>query len=202
MSLTVTANGESKIAPIEPGTYLAVCSMVIDLGMQYNETYKNSSRKVLIMWELPAETITIDGEERPRTISKQYTASLNERATLRQDLASWRGRDFTTDELEAFDLQNIAGASCYINIIRTERNGRTYSNISSIMALPRGVGKGTLSHPPLVFDLDASSVSDVDKLPKWIAEIIKKSETYQDKLVVPEGSKLVEDSDDDGELPF
>ncbi len=199
MSLTVNSGSASTIAPIDEGTHLGVCNMIVDLGMQYNETYKNSSRKVLIGWEIPGETIELDDGPHTRTISKRYTASLNESANLRQDLAAWRGRDFTAQELEAFDLRTILGKSCLINVIHKESAGKTYANIQNIMALPKGMEKGTLSSPAVVFDLDTDPLEAVEKLPKWIAEIIKKSQTYQDRLTAPPAVTEVED---DGELPF
>lgn len=203
MSLTVNANPTSSIAPIPEGTYLGVCNMLVDLGVQYNETYKNASRKVLIGWEIPEETFTVDGEEKPRVLSKRYTASLDERATLRQDLAAWRGRDFTPEELAAFDLRNIVGASCLINVIHKESNGKTYANISSIMALPKGMKKGTLSEPATVFDLDSCTLSDIDNLPKWIGEIVKKSQTYEEKMAAPAKiEEFVEDLKEEDGLPF
>ena len=204
MSLTVNANPTSSISPIPEGTYLGVCNMLVDLGVQYNETYKSSSRKVLIGWEIPEETFTVDGEEKPRVLSKRYTASLDERATLRQDLAAWRGRDFTPEELAAFDLRNIVGASCLINVIHKESNGKTYANISSIMALPKGMKKGTLSEPATVFDLDSCTLSDIDNLPKWIAEIVKKSQTYEEKMAAPAKIEEFVDelNEDEGGLPF
>ena len=207
MSLTVNGSSATSIEPIEEGTHLGVCNMLVDLGMQYNETYKNSSRKVLIGWEIPDETIELDDGPHPRQISKRYTASLNEKSTLRSDLAAWRGRDFTPEELAAFDLRNIVGASCLINVIHKESNGKTYANIGNIMALPKGMTKGKLSEPAVIFDLDTDPVEDVDKLPKWIGDIIKKSETYQQRItpaVAPaDGStNFVELDDADGELPF
>ena len=200
MSLTVNVNKQSSIAPIPQGTYLAVCYMLVDLGMQYSEAFKKSSRKVLIGWEVPEETITIDGEERPRNITKQYTASLNESASLRQDLAAWRGRDFTPEELEAFDLRNIVGTSCMINVVhKVKKDGKTFANIQSIMALPKGMPKGELDQKPVIFDLDTAEVEQVDGLPGWIADMIKKSSTYQEKLVqAPE----MTEAEDDGYIPF
>lgn len=200
MSLTVNENKQSSIAPIPQGTYLAVCYMLVDLGMQYSEVFKKSSRKVLIGWEVPEETNTIDGEERPRNITKQYTASLNESASLRQDLAAWRGRDFTPEELEAFDLRNIVGTSCMINVVhKVKKDGKTFANIQSIMALPKGMPKGELDQKPVIFDLDTAEVEQVDGLPGWIADMIKKSSTYQEKLVqAPE----MTEAEDDGQLPF
>lgn len=203
MSLTVNANPTSSISPIPEGTYLGVCNMLVDLGVQFNETYKTSSRKVLVGWEIPEETITIDGEQKPRTLSKRYTASLDERATLRQDLAAWRGRDFTQEELAAFDLRNIVGASCLINVIHKESNGKTYANISSIMALPKGMKKGTLAEPAIVFDLDTDDLSAIDNLPNWIGEIVKKSQTYEERMAEPvKIQEYVEELEDEGGLPF
>ena len=200
MSLTVNATEGTGIQPIAEGTYLAICNMLVDLGLQYNETYKNSSRKVLIGWEIPDETYEYDGETHRKTLSKRYTASLSERATLRQDLASWRGRDFTQEELAAFDLRNIVGASCLINVIHKESNGKTYANISSIVALPKSMKKASLNEPPIVFDLDTDDLAIIDKLPSWIGDIIKKSETYLARTVEP---VVVEELDDSEEqLPF
>lgn len=207
MSLTVNGSSASSVEPISEGTHLAVCSMLIDLGMQYSEQYKNSARKVLIGWEIPEETIELDDGPHPRTISKRYTASLNERSNLRADLAAWRGRDFTPEELAAFDLRNIVGKSCLINIIHSTKEGKTYANIGSVMALPKGMQKGKLSEPPTVYDLDTDPLELVDNFPKWIADIIKKSSTYQERLAPPAAQTAESpfheiDDDLDGELPF
>ena len=199
MSLIVNSNPASSIAPIPEGTHLGVCNMLVDLGMQFNETYKNTAHKILIGWEIPGETIELDDGEHTRTISKIYTSSLNESANLRQDLAAWRGRDFTGQELEAFDLRSIVGTSCLINVVHQAKNGKTYANIQSIMALPKGMEKGRLSENAIVFDLDKDPLDVVDTLPKWVAEMIKKSETYQERLIQP---PTLTEAVDDGELPF
>ena len=213
MSLTVNGESAPNIAPVEEGTHLGVCSMLIDLGMQYSEVYKKSQRKVLIGWELPDETIEIDGEIKPRVLSKRYTANLSEKSNLRKDLASWRGRDFTPDELKAFDLKNIVGASCLLTIIHSKNGEKTYANIQSVVKLPKGMAKQALSEPPVVFDLDTDPLERVEDMPAWIAELIKKSETYQARITppvtaennqpVPDGNTFQELSDDvGGELPF
>jgi len=200
MSLTVNGSSASNIAPIEEGTHLAVCSMIIDLGQQYSEVYKTSSRKVLIGWEIPDETIELDDGPHPRTLSKTYTASLNENANLRQDLAAWRGRDFTPEELAAFDLRAISGKSCLINVIHKESNGKTYANIQNIMALPKGMKPGKLDEPPVIYDIDSDPIEQVESLPKWIGDRIKKSTSYQEKL---NAAPAMEELDDEsGELPF
>ena len=213
MSLTVNGESAPSISPVEEGTHLGVCSMLIDLGMQYSEVYKKSQRKVLIGWELPDETIEIDGEMKPRVLSKRYTANLSEKSNLRKDLASWRGRDFTPDELKAFDLKNIVGASCLLTIIHSKNGEKTYANIQSVVKLPKGMAKQALSEPPVVFDLDTDPLERVEDMPAWIAELIKKSETYQSRITppvtaainqpAPDANTFHDLSDDaGGELPF
>lgn len=216
MSLIASSKQESNFTPIEPGVYVAVCDSVIDLGVQYNERFGKSSRKVLIGWEIPELTVEVGGEQLPRQISKQYTLSLNDKAALRKDLIAWRGRDFTPEEEAAFDLKNIVGAACQINIIQVERNGKTYANISGIMALPKGMPKPGLSGYATVFDLDSDDLSKIETFPGWIKDMITRSETYMDRAAnqvkqdmaardaARQGQQttFTELDGDDGELPF
>lgn len=203
MSLIVNGSSAASFDPIEEGTHVAVCYMLVDLGMQYSEQYKTKSRKVLIGWEIPDETIELEDGPHPRTLSKQYTASLNESANLRQDLAAWRGRDFTGEELEAFDLRSIVGKTCLINVVHKQNNGKTYANIQSIMALPKGMPKAKISDKAMVYDIDHDPPEAVDLLPKWIQDRVKKSESYQDRLyAAPKQEEFQEVADDESELPF
>lgn len=210
MSLKVSENGGGSNIPLLPeGSYAAVCYMLVDIGLQRSERFGNSSRKVIIGWEIADEYVEVDGEKKPRVFSARYTASLNEKAILRRDLAAWRGREFTEAELSEFNLCNIIGAPCLIQIIHKEaNNGKVYANLASIMKLPKGMPapQGTLE--PVIYDIDESPLSDVDKLPEWIAKTVKGSESYQQRAMSDKGA-AVENSDfaevDDypeDELPF
>ena len=58
---------------------------------------------------------------------------------------------------------------------------------------------------PVEFDFDLNPLSDIEKLPKWIQEKIKKSETYQKKIQQAKDLKnagVLSEVQDDGELPF
>lgn len=207
MSLTVSESGGTGFEPVPAGTYPAVCYQMIDLGEQYSEKFNNSSRQVLIGWQIPSETISIDGVEKPRVVSKQYTLSLNTKARLRSDLVSWRGRDFTDQELKGFDLKNIVGKPCMVSVIHKDSNGKTYANVSGVLALPKGMPKPAVSSPDdiIVFDLDADPLEKINELPQWIADRIRRSSTYEERLYA-EGAAPVEfneeplDSEED--LPF
>lgn len=206
MSLTVSENGGgSNIPLLAEGSYAAVCYMLVDIGLQKSERYGNSSRKVMIGWEIADEFVEVDGERKPRVFTARYTASLNEKAILRRDLAAWRGKDFTEAELEEFNLRNIVGVPCLIQVIHKEGgNGKTYANLASIMKIPRGmqVPKATLD--TVIYDIDENDPADVDKLPEWIANIVKSSESYQQRLQEADGGtvKMSDLEDADGELPF
>ena len=206
MSLKVSENGGGSNIPIlEEGSYAAVCYMLVDIGLQRNERYGNSSRKVIIGWEIADEFIEVDGEKKPRVFSARYTASLNEKAILRRDLAAWRGRDFTEAELEEFNLRNIVGASCLIQIIHKEgNNGKTYANLASIMKLPKGMAAPERTLEPVIYDIDESDPADVDKLPEWIATTVKSSESYQQRLREASGGAagMSDFEEAEGELPF
>lgn len=127
-----------ELAPA--GTHLAMCYRVIDLGTQ-ETTYMGQAKKqhkVLLSWELPDEKMA-DG--RPFTISQRYTWSMSEKASLRRDLESWRGVPFTDKDFGegGFDIKNVVGKACLLTIVHTEKNGKTYANITSISRLMKGM---------------------------------------------------------------
>lgn len=206
--LTVSA-GKSHIEPIAPGTYPAVCYGLIDLGEQYSERFEKWTRKVLVMWELPGEKIDL-GDELPqsRVISQKYTASLNDRAVLRKDLAAWRGRDFTDAELRKFDLKTIVGAPCLLNIIHRDYNGSTYAFVSAVMKLAKGMVTDEPTLPQIVFDLDTDDLSMLDLMPEWVVTQIKASKQYKERtgqirsVDVDELDIEPDDIDSDNDVPF
>lgn len=206
MAVVAKSNGNA-IPQIEAGVYTAICYAVIDLGIQYVEMFKSSMPKVMLCWELPEETF-IDSKDnvgKPRGISKEYTLSLNEKANLRKDLESWRGKAFTEEELKGFDLANILGAGCQLSVIH---NDKGYAKIAAIMALGKKAKVGEPFNKPYIFDLiDPEKVKQqLPNIPEWIQKKIKDSETY--KAMFPEnGQPFPSDSselpiDDEDQLPF
>lgn len=157
--------GGSTFTPCPPGSYLARCVRLVDMGTQQTEYQgeTKSARKVLLAFEvLDADTRRDDGE--PFVLSKRYTLSLHEKAALRKELASWRGRDFTPEELKGFDLRNILGKDCFVSVVGSTKGDRTFSNIASIMKPPKGMHppEGTCNEPLLYWDMSADA-------PDWMA---------------------------------
>lgn len=207
MSLIIKSNGGGS-KPLEPGTYTAICYGLIDIGWQYSEQFGSSSPKVIIMWEIPDEKILIDGEEKSRVMSATYTMSLNEKANLRKTLAAWRGKDFTAEELKGFNLASILGVPCLLNVARRESTGKTF--VAGVMQPPKGTKKPKGTIAPILFDLDNDPLEKMETLPAWIQDMIKKSETYKDRLAgighgEEEGQDIeptLEEVIDESDLPF
>ena len=178
MSLVVNEGNSTNIPLLPEDTYPAVCNMLVDLGEQYSEKFDKTSRQILICWEIPSEKLD-NGES--RRLSKTYTASLNSKGNLRRDLIAWRGRDFTVDELKAFDLKNIVGAPCMLQVIhRVGQDGTKRAIIGGIMKLPKGMPLPALTNGFTIYDLDADDAVDkLDELPEWVQERIKSSETWK-----------------------
>ncbi len=180
MSLTITETASSNFTPCPAGTYPARCILVCDLGTQDTE-YQGEAKtahKVLLSFEiLDDETRRDDGE--PFVMHKRYTASLHEKAALRKDLASWRGRDFTAEELAGFNVKAILGKPCLISVTHSTKQDRTYANIASIMSLPKGMtcppNKGEL----IWFDLSDTDSETFAKLGPRLQEQIKQSPEYK-----------------------
>ena len=140
MPIIATANGggESDFQPAPIGTYRAVCVDVIDKGI-VEVTYAGKTKrqhKVSVAWLI--DEMRDDGK--PYLVFKRYTLSLNEKATLRKDLESWRGKSFTRDEEMGFDVEAVIGASCLVNVQHALKGDKTYANVMSVMPLMRGMG--------------------------------------------------------------
>jgi hypothetical protein len=137
----------------EPGTYAAVCYKILDIGTQEGEYQgqKTIRRQVIIGWELTEKMTTGDNAGKPFVVSKFYTQSLNDKATLRHDLAGWRGRDFTPEELAGFDAKNIIGKSCMLSITLSDK-GKI--KVSSVVKLPRGMEAPKQVNPSMFLSLE------------------------------------------------
>lgn len=133
MSITVSAPN-ANWTPAPEGLWHAVCVDVVDLGEI--ETKFGLKHKVDIWWQI--DQVNPDNGK-PFGVRSRFTASLHEKALLRQTLETWRGRKFTPEELRGFDLEKLIGANCQVQIQHeTSDDGRTYANIKAVVPPPRG----------------------------------------------------------------
>lgn len=202
MKLPENKSSDFQIAPA--GNHTAVCFEVIDLGTQEVEWQgqKKQQRKVMIGWELPDERMD---DDRPFIISNRYTFSVYERAKFRQHLESWRGKKFEESDFgpDGFDVKNLIGKGCLLNVIHTESNGKTYANISSIATMPKSMKTPDLENEPVYFSFEEYDENVLKSLPEWIQETISKSPEFQSVQTDSTQQSNVDQSDDLGDdVPF
>ena len=195
---------EFKIAPA--GLHMARLYSIIDLGHQATEWAGETKimHKVVFTWELHGDDDagqplkTDDGK--PLIVSKRYTVSLGDQARLRQDLESWSNKKMSPEERKNFDLKNLLGKFCMVNITHSE-DGK-YANISGISPVPsalRNVQPEGIN-PTLHFWLNEFDQAKYDALPKYYKEKIAESSEWRGQKKVDKEEPISNDLPDD--IPF
>lgn len=126
--------------PCPAGVHQAVCVDVVDMGViksVFNGKEK-AQHKIRIVWQV--EELR-EEDHTPFLTQKRYTLSLDDRATLRKDLESWRGRAFTEQELEGFDLEVLIGVNGLLAVQHTNKAGTVYADVTAVMPLKKGMTK-------------------------------------------------------------
>lgn len=193
-------NATNKSQPkelIPAGNYIARCYQMIHIGT-IMDTYLGQPKifnKVRIGWELPTEQRIFNPEKgyQPFVISKEYTLSMHEKATLRKLLASWRSKDFTEDEAKCFDITKLIGVPCFLNIIhKPSKDGtKMYEEIAGVTPLPKGVICQAQINPSILWDYDNPDYSVYNLLPDFIKTKIQSSDEYK-KLHSPQERSMDE----------
>lgn len=123
--------------PAPAGLHQFVCCDVVDLGRV--QTQWGEKLKVEFRWFLDCIN---EKTGKPFMAVKRYTNSLNEKATLRHHLESWRGRKFTKDELAGFDLEKCIGTNGQLQIVHNiGDDGSVYANVQAIVPVSKGAPK-------------------------------------------------------------
>jgi len=175
--MKIKDRAKPKVPPVEAGVYMAVCIGFVDLGEQYSEKFKNYSYKGMYIWELPGETIEIDGEQKPRQLSKEFTISASNKSNLRKFIETWNSRSYSDEDFMEFDVFEQVGKPCQLNVVLNET--KEYANVDNLMPIPKGFPAPTTTTEHIKWDMDAWDDAAFDKLPEWIQEKIKKSTQYQ-----------------------
>ena len=202
------------------GMHLARCYRIVDLGTQKSE-YMGQVKylhKIMLGWEIHG--MHDDGtpikmqDGRPFGIFKNYTLSWSEKANLRLDLQSWRGKPFTQEEMRKFDLKNVLGAWCMLNIIERpgKSDGKMYTNVDGVTPVPAMIkqnGLPTAVNKNELFKIDEPDMemfngfsdnlkAKISSSPEWQKLQGKAQEPAQQPQGAPAGK--FDDMDDD--IPF
>lgn len=184
MSINATNQG-TKRELLPAGNYIARCYSMIHIGTVEEDILgeKKLLNKCRITWELPTEmrVFSEDKGEQPIVISKEYTLSMHEKATLRRDLESWRGKSFTEEQAKQFDITKLLGVPCMLNIIhKTTKQGSTFAVISNISSVPKGFVCPEQINPTFEWNFeDKYDEFALNSFPDFIKDKIKSSDEYK-----------------------
>ena len=128
-------------------------------------------------------------------------------ATLRKDLQTWRGREFTAEELRGFELKNVLGAWAMISVIKAMgANGKEYTNIANINSVPSAM-KALLPagfNPKAAFSIDDPDMDLFETFSENLKKKIQESPEWKARDSSPKEKQSskgsIEDMDDD--IPF
>ena len=184
--ILIKSKNENKREIVPSGTHIAICYSMIHIGTvewEWQGETKHSD-KIRLSFELPNEMRDFGGEEKPMVISKEYTLSLHEKSNLRRDLEGWRGKSFTKEELNRFDVTNLLGKSCNVSIIhKNSKSGNEFAQIGSISGISKGTKCPEQINESFIFNYEDNFNAEwLEQQPDWIQDQIKGTDEYKSKI--------------------
>lgn len=189
--------------PFPKGAHIAICYAVVGLGTHEEKGFNGELRlvqKCAIIWEFPKLRIEIEDKQGkvknlPRARRQFYTLSLSDKSNLRKHLTSWRGEEFTNDEIRNFNIFDVVGMPAYMQIVHQKReDGSVRDKLDSIMPLPEEFEVPELENPELAYAYDTKNKcwpEFPDNMPEWIRNQIHASLEWQQQK---ENEKQEEDT--------
>lgn len=201
--------------PIPAGMHLARCYRIIDMGTQETnfEGKVDYKRKLKFVWEVHSEdehgTPLKTDKDEPFVITKDYTNTWGEKGTLRKDLQSWRGKEFTDEEQRRFDIKNVLDKWCMLNVTHKagKTAGKVYANVTALTPVPsqiKTIGLPVAFNKAEIFSLSEPNMAMFDTFSEWLQKQIMlspewKASQYKDSAA-KESKGSFDDMDDD--IPF
>lgn len=217
-SIKASAKAGKDFDPVPAGVHFAICTMVVDLGLQPGSgKYPRPKHQVYLKFEIPDVKVQWEksGEkhEGNAMIGRKFGLSLSDKSHLKPFLVSWRGKPFTSQELESFDITSVIGKVCQLNVVhegKSDGSGKVYANISNafplikeqLAALRLDPDRAQPSQELLVYTPLAHDQKMWERLPEWmqkaIDERVEEAPAAEDTSQAP--TKGAEDFSDD--IPF
>lgn len=122
------------------GMQQAVCCDVVDHGLVdvpvWNKPgQKKKSHKVSLRWQ--SQHVMADGK--PYLVARRFTLSSHQKATLRQFLATWRGRPMSDTEAADFDLERLIGVNAMLVVTHEDKRNGRFAEVMMAAPVPRNI---------------------------------------------------------------
>lgn len=194
MGFKIERSSGGNFTPCPQGSFAGRCCMVVDLGWHLEEYMgkpkKHPSKKVRIGFETPTQKHVFDekkGEE-PFLVSKKWTNTDGSRGLFVPMLELWRGRKFTEEEWDKWEISKLIGAPALITIVHKPSTDGTkiYANLANIVKLPQGLECPPAIIKPILFSVDpkinpqGKSHPDFALLPEFVQQECMESLEWKD----------------------
>lgn len=209
VSETSSSNFTRELIPAD--THVARCVEMIQIGT-VPKTFEGKTTmkpQLRITWELPEILHEYEGKQEPAYIAQEYTISLHENAGLRKALKSWRGVDFTPEELAGFSLKSLLGAPCMLSVIHASKDSKTYANVGTISRLPKKLPCPEQITPSRMLAYgEGFDWTAFEALPDFLKNKMTPTPEYAAQLAARSGKParaaqgVPAGADDDNDLPF
>src|ERR1043166_2484583 len=141
--MALTAPKAKTSTDVPKGNHVARLYQIIHIGTIHYE-YKGetkSSDKVRLTFELCNERkVFNEGEEaRPFSVSREFGFTMGRKSNLRPFVEGILGASLHDEEAYNFDLEQLLGEPCLLNVVHDEKNGNVYANVTGASPLPRGM---------------------------------------------------------------
>ena len=164
--------------PVRAGMHPAVCTGVVDFGVQRGSGKFKPRHDVYLQFELPTErfTYTKGGEtiESTRTIGRRFNATMSAKANLRKFVEGWSGHFVSDAAAGNFDLRQLLGRSGLMNVTHNDTGDRVFGNVEGVYPLPKEMADKVYKpeHAPVFYSIDESGPDELAALPDWMRKII------------------------------
>ena len=181
MKAPVQEKAQRVLAP--QGTHVARIVRLIDIGTIPTEWQGEArmTHKIWLDFELVDETYKFkDGEdEKPFVLGRKYTFSMSEKASLRKIIEGIIGASLLEQEAVAFDVEQIVGKACLVNIKHNQVGDKTYANIETAAPLMKGQKAKEAFNPIVTLTYENWDEDTFTSLPDFIKEMIESSKEYK-----------------------
>lgn len=145
----------------------AVCYAIAAVGEVENKLFGNKQNRVYFGFDVKLPNGAI------KNVWTSFTMSINAKSNLRKQLVRWRRREFSSDELAEFKLIDMLEAGATLDLVlRHSKAGKSFVNIDAI----RPSTEVVIPHiTPFVFDIDDPALTNFDKLPRYVQNIINET---------------------------
>lgn len=188
--------------PVPAGLHHATCIRIIDLGTQKSQFAGKVKiqPKIMLIWEIANPALRQENGQ-PFIVAKRYTASLNDKATLKEHLKGWLGNAIV--DAEEFDLTELLGKSCAVNVTHepSKDGTKTYAEVASVSPPMAGFTVPAPQSTPAAFDLSEPDWALFAEFSEHTQHTIRKSPEYAALTLPPDAPPPIHTAAPDIKMP-